>query len=359
MVPLPYHHPFDLILAVLRACHDGQPPADGLRAALARPAAEWELVVAVANAHHVLAAVAAALADLRLTSRLEPDLRDFLAAVHRWNGTRNRALRRQLGELVTLLNGIGVEPVLLKGAIRLVDGLYPDPGRRMMHDLDLLVPPDRRVDAMGTLQRAGYATAAAYRHMEPSYDHHHHGPPLVRPDRPAPVEIHSELFVTRRQQLLLPAGAMLAAAVPIEVGDGRARLPDPAHQLIHLIGHCQIADRGYLCGSIPLRDRLEAAALARRAGPALDAAALYRRFAAAGYGRHLTGFLLALADGGLHPMIPSTAVDLVARLQARRVAWQARSTLPVEHWLRLTGHFARAATLATRLRGTTGRALTA
>ena len=350
-VPLPYCHPFDLILAVLRARLGSQPPADGLREALARPATEWEQVVAGASAHHVLAAFAAAIDDLGLAHRLEPDLRDFLAAVHRWNGTRNRALRRQLGEVVTLLNGIGVEPVLLKGAIRLVDGLYPDPGWRMMHDLDLLVPPDRRVDAMAALHRGSYATAAAYRHMEPSYDRHHHCPPLVRPDRPAPVEIHSELFVTRRQQLLLPAGAMLAAAAPIEVGDGRARLPDPGHQLIHLIGHCQIADRGYLCGSVPLRDRLEAAALARRAGPALDAAALYRRFATAGYGRHLTGFLLALADGGLHQASPSTAVDLVARLQARRVAWQARSGLPVEPWLRLAGRFVASATQATRLRG--------
>ena len=38
------------------------------------------------------------------------------------------------------LNEIDIVPVALKGAIRLVDGLWPDPALRFMHDLDLLVP---------------------------------------------------------------------------------------------------------------------------------------------------------------------------------------------------------------------------
>ena len=40
------------------------------------------------------------------------------------------------------LNEIDIVPVALKGAIRLVDGLWPDPALRFMHDLDLLVPAD-------------------------------------------------------------------------------------------------------------------------------------------------------------------------------------------------------------------------
>lgn len=355
---LPYRHPFDLIIAVLRARLDDRPPTQPLRESLARPAAEWELLVAVASAHHVLAAFAAAISDLGLAHRLESELRDFLAAVRHWNGSRNQAMRRQLGEVVTLLNGIGVEPVLLKGAIRLVDGLYPEPGWRMMGDLDLLVPQERRAEAMAALHRAGYATAPAYRQIEPSYAWHHHCPPLVRPNRPAPVEIHDELFVTRRQQRLLPGVAMLEAATPAMVESGLARLPRLEHQLVHLIGHCQIADRGHLCGSIRLRDRLEAAALARRAGAAFDTTALDRHFAQAGYRPHLASFLLALADGGLHHA-PGVGNALATRLQARRIAWQARSTLPVERWLRLAGRFLRTAAQATRLRGGTGQGVTA
>ena len=348
---LPYQHPFELIVAVLRARLDGRAADEPLRAALARPTAAWELLVAVGSAHHVLAAFAAAIADLQLAPRLEQELRDFLATLLHWNGVRNQAMRQQLGEVVTSLNGIGVEPVLLKGAIRLVDGLYPDPGWRMMGDLDLLVPRARRVEALAALQQAGYATAAAYRHIEPTYECHHHCPPMVRPDRPAPVELHDELFVTRRQRRLLPGATMLAAATPMPVDGGRARLPTAEHQLVHLIGHCQIADRGYLCGSIRLRDRLEAAALVRRAGAAFDAAALDRRFAAAGYRPHVVSFLLALGDGGLHQALPSAGIDPLTRLQARRIAWQARTTLPIEHWLRQTGRCLRATAQAARLCG--------
>ncbi len=351
---LPYRHPFDLILAVLRARLADGSTTEPLRAAVARPAVAWELVVAVASAHHVLAALAAALAELGLAQRLDQELRDFLAAVHHWNGRRNQALRRQLGEVATLLNGIGVEPVLLKGAIRLVDGLYPDPGWRMMGDLDLLVPQARRVEALTALRRAGYASVPANRQVDSSYDRHHHCPPLVRPDRPAPVELHSELFPTARQRRLLSGTAMLAAATPALVDGGRAGLPDPGHQLVHLIGHCQVTDRGHLCGSVPLRDRLEAAALARRAGAAFDPVALGRPFAQAGYRRHLASFLLALADGGLHHP-PGAGNDLATRLHGRRIAWQARSTLPVEPWLRLTGRCLRTAAQALRPRGGAGQ----
>jgi hypothetical protein len=58
------------------------------------------------------------LRDLNLAGVLEPELREFLATV------RNGELYSQLAEVAGKCNRIGIEPVLLKGAIRLVDGLY-------------------------------------------------------------------------------------------------------------------------------------------------------------------------------------------------------------------------------------------
>ena len=46
----------------------------------------------------------------------------------------------QLAHVAAALNEIDIVPVALKGAIRLIDGLWPDPALRFMHDLDLLVP---------------------------------------------------------------------------------------------------------------------------------------------------------------------------------------------------------------------------
>ena len=46
--------------------------------------------------------------------------------------------------------------MLLKGAIRLIDGLYPNPGWRFMRDLDLLLPKERLNDAVTALAAVGY-----------------------------------------------------------------------------------------------------------------------------------------------------------------------------------------------------------
>lgn len=337
----PFRHPFDLLAGLLRAWLAAEQAPEALRAALPRTPRAWATVVAVASRNHVLMPFAAVIEALAVAPLLDAELRAFLATLRTANRQRNLALRRQLGEIVALLNGVGIEPVLLKGAIRLVDDLYPDPGWRMLGDIDLLVPPERRAAAQAALAAGGYALAAGGRDGEPSYAGHHHAPPLRRDDRPAPVEIHSALFPSRGQRRLLPAGLMLAMARPVTVDGARARLPCVAHQLVHLIGHGQLTDHGYLCGCIPLRDRLEAAALSGRMTADTDWAVVRQRFAMAGYGRPLATFLLALGDGGLHPAPPSPDAGPLVRLQARRVAWQARSGLPVEPGLRLLWRVAR------------------
>jgi hypothetical protein len=74
-----------------------------------------------------------------------------------------------------------------------------------------------------------------------------------------------------------------------------------------------------------LRDRLEAAALLRRAPESIPWQAISTRFATAGYRRPLSSFLLALNDGGLCVAPAPGAIDLTTALQQRRIARQARS----------------------------------
>jgi hypothetical protein len=76
----------------------------------------------------VLPALAAALRDLDLIGSLDAELAEFLLAVHAANLERNEELRGELAAAVGALNRTGIEPMLLKGAIRLVDDLYPDHG---------------------------------------------------------------------------------------------------------------------------------------------------------------------------------------------------------------------------------------
>lgn len=332
-------HPFEVVARILGAWLHRPHGTVDLGGTIGRRSASWDAVVAQASRHHVLAALAGTLFRLGLTPWLEPDLAGFLAAFLDANRTRNQLLHLQLAEVAADLNGVAVIPVLLKGAVRLVDGLYPDPGWRMMRDLDLLVPAAQLADAVSALRARGYVEDGAPGEPSPSpeYGHHHH-PRLVRPDRAAPIELHTELFSARRHarlRRLLTASELIAASLPTTVGGAAARKPTSQHQLVHLIAHGQIAHGGHACGSVLLNDRFEAATLARQVPDEIDWSQLLGRFAALGYQRPLLAFLLALRDGGLCRIPLPRHPDPLMRLQERRFALVARSERFAEANVRL------------------------
>jgi Uncharacterised nucleotidyltransferase len=144
---------FDVIAHVLGDRLRGSEASPELRAMVRAHAIDWERVLRQASGDLVLPALAAALRDLDLSRSVDEELRAFLEAVHGANVERNRELRGELRAVIGVLNRVGIEPVLLKGAIRLVDGLYPDDGWRMLRDLDLLVPEARWAAAVQALQQ--------------------------------------------------------------------------------------------------------------------------------------------------------------------------------------------------------------
>ena len=54
-------------------------------------------------------------------------------------------MKHQLGAATSALNRAGVEPLLFKGALALVDGTFETIGTRWMADLDLAVPAEAEV----------------------------------------------------------------------------------------------------------------------------------------------------------------------------------------------------------------------
>ena len=260
--------PFDVVSRVFAERLHGCEPSDALGTLVRSQTIDWERVVGHASAQLVLPALAAALQDLGLAGSLDEELSAFLDAIHAANMERNDELAAAVG----ILNQAGIEPVLLKGAIRLVDGLYPDIGWRMLRDLDLLVPEARFAQAIELLQAAGYALAGGIRESVP----------VRRRGTLVEVEIHRELFSSPREVRLLQAREMLDASRPAAFGGVSVRLPSIEHQLIHLIGHSQLRHFGHAFGRIAWRDRLETAALIRAAAGSIDWQAVLTRFAAPG-----------------------------------------------------------------------------
>ena len=85
------------------------------------------------------------------------------------------------------LNSAGVEPILLKGAAHLIEGLYP-PGARLVGDVDILIVPNLAEPATGSLVEAGYEIS-----NQPLPDGHRHLPVLHDRKSGLAIELHTRI----------------------------------------------------------------------------------------------------------------------------------------------------------------------
>jgi hypothetical protein len=98
---------------------------------------EWKLLVELSSFHFVTPSLAGCLHDEPAIPR---EIREYLDAVRALNGQRNALLLDALSRIVATLNAVDIEPVLMKGCARLMEGDYPQSNMRFLGDLDVLVP---------------------------------------------------------------------------------------------------------------------------------------------------------------------------------------------------------------------------
>ncbi|HEY2875819.1 MAG TPA: nucleotidyltransferase family protein [Reyranella sp.] len=222
------------------------------------PVYDWTEVLRIANDH----LLTPALWDALEATAIPADVRGYLATLHRLNGERNRALRRQAVELIAALNRQSITPALLKGGLCLFDGPYADPAARMMRDLDILVPLAKRDEAIAVLHAHGYRLAQGY-----GADHHAFGD-FARPGDPGSVDLHTELVDPSH---LLPATEVWQRGAPRTV-DGVCYLaPSGTDRVLHNLLHAQLHHLGnFYRGTLQVQQVYELAHLARHFGPAVD-----------------------------------------------------------------------------------------
>ena len=104
--------------------------------------AHWPDVEKLADEHLVSPALWAALSRRASVDQLPVPVADRLRTAYLQNVGRNVALRLQAREAIGALNQSGVEPILLKGVLYLLDGTLSDVGVRVMADIDFVVPHD-------------------------------------------------------------------------------------------------------------------------------------------------------------------------------------------------------------------------
>jgi len=286
-------------------------------------AADWTPILAAANRQLLAPALWVALRASGRATELPADVCDYLATLHRLNGDRNRALRRQAIELIGALNRSGIRPALLKGAIALFDGPYADPATRMMRDLDILIPGPSRTSAIEAIERLGYVLVKGY-----GGEHHAFGD-FARPHDPGSVDLHTELVDPAH---LLSASEVWSRGEPRETGGVHYITPCPTDRVLHNLLHAQIHHLGgYYRGELEVQQVFELAMLSHEFGSNIDWRFIENRMRSHRLATPLGSYLLAAQDlfGLAWPLME--APDRLARLHYRRckVQWES----PALRWL--------------------------
>jgi len=227
-------------LEALIACLRGETPAN----------ANWEETFEVANRTLLTPALFDALSRASRLDALSEEGHAYLAFIHGRNLERNIRLRGQLIEAVGRLNDVGVEPTLLKGAVR----LFCDPderlGSRITKDLDLNVEEHEAEVAMRCLFDAGYRDLADARGMG-------------RPQDVGALELRQQpsaisAAYLRRKHDQPPAF--------VERAGVRVRIPSPTSRALHWIVHDLIKEGDYWRGCVDLRHLYDLAELEKNEG---------------------------------------------------------------------------------------------
>jgi hypothetical protein len=247
---------------------------------------DWPTVIAVADDHYVLPLMHFMLQRKGLTRHLPEGVRDTLAELFQLNLARNEQLRHQLIDVILQLNGAGITPLLLKGAVALMGQLYPDPGCRMMGDLDLLLPEGELHTGARVLEAAGYQTMG-----EPAKQHHL--PCLEHPEHVGRLELHWEIVHTRHRKLLSGA-SMLAKAIPVENDGLRYNLGTGQHMAMHNIIHHQLHDAGYRFRAFKLYQVYDLVRLMRMPSSNIAWDRLFRHFDRQGYGAAVGAYFMLI-----------------------------------------------------------------
>lgn len=243
----------------------------------------WELMIEVASFHYVAPALAWCLRD----EPIPDDVGEYFSSVAALNRQRNERMLVGVARVAALLNGIGIEPVLLKGCAMIAEGLYPDPSLRLMGDADILIPRERAGETAAVLAGAGFATKPSDVIVPPA---HHHLQPLHDPETGLGVELHTDV-ISIEPDAVIATDWFCADAKALTFRGHRVRVPAPTPNAGHCIYHSQVFHSLHARKKIQLRSLLDLALLRARHEAAIDWSVLDRRFAAAGLGEVLAAYL--------------------------------------------------------------------
>lgn len=152
-----------------------------------------------------------------------------IRGIYRRCWTNNQLIFREATDVLNRLQTARVPTLALKG-IALARLHYPDAGCRPMADADVLVPPDRALEAIELLRRDGWSSAVAG--IEKALDTRHSA--SFYGSRPgSDLDLHWNVFWQPSDDT-----DFWERAVSLELGNGTKGLAlSPTDQLVHVLAH--------------------------------------------------------------------------------------------------------------------------
>lgn len=268
---------------------------------------EWEKMLRSSSAHLAAPQLRWALREQGLFSVVPADVAEYLDAVYTLNLERNRQCEDQLADLMQSLNGIGIRPVLLKGAAAIVSELYPTSGERMFIDLDILIPVrdlPKILEKLGGADYSVWLPAGMDAPPDPvEFSDDHHYLPLVNSSWPASVELHVHPVDLSFTDLLSGAEVFRDASI-FRWRGAECLLPSPTHFIAHNFIHGFLNDTRQLLKPLSLRQLFEFSLVSQRFSGQIDWEAIRNRFDQHAYGTAFRQYL-ALAEACFDFPVPS------------------------------------------------------
>lgn len=199
--------------------------------------------------HLIIPVLFKRLKEVELTVYLAADLVEHLENLVQLNADRNRQILKQIDEISFHLHKAGIEPVFMKGTANLLDGLYQNPGDRMIGDIDFLVRDNDFLPTAEILLNLGYKTdTEIYDDIKTLKDY----PRLFRENSPADIEIH-RLPVIPEYTGWFSTELVFKEKKQIQ-GKINCFVPSDMHKLIQNFIHSQLTNKGHKLRLVSLRD---------------------------------------------------------------------------------------------------------
>ena len=201
--------------------------------------ADWNEILRMAHQHRVGPLMRWQLQHAHPHIKVPQRVADELARHFRFWTIRSMVIQRELWRVHGILEAAGIPHVFLKGAY-LAYCVYPHPAMRPLRDLDILIPPERLMDARAALIAGGLNTIGRFERVPESVrDAAPHLPPLLAGN--VSVELHKRIFHLKQDP---DAGPDLTEdpgfwqrCVTGMVAGTPIKAPSPTDQMLHIIVH--------------------------------------------------------------------------------------------------------------------------